>query len=162
MDEKYWETRDNGLYLDNPNREHFVKKEGELDIPSFEAFVSEHKFVFPETYISFLKKYNGLESNKKLYFSFVSGTKVDVIVPLVLPFGQAVKEFVVLREHPKVKENYFPIAETTSAYMSIMLKVKGRNKGRIYFFDGIRHMVDMIADYESIGNFLGALDINIE
>ena len=46
--------------------------------------------------------------------------------------------------------------------MSIMLKVKGRNKGRIYFFDGIRHMVDMIAEYESIGDILGALDINIE
>lgn len=162
MDDKYWETRHNGLYKDNPIREHFVKKEGELDIPAFEAFASEHKFVFPETYISFLKKYNGLESDKRLNFNFVSGTKADVIVPLVLPFGQAVEEFEVLRGHPKVKENYFPIAETPSAYMSIMLKVKGRNKGRIYFFDGIRQMVDMIADYEDIGDFFSALDISIE
>jgi hypothetical protein len=162
MDEKYWETRDNGLYKNNPNREHFVKREGALDIPAFEAFISEHKFVFPDAYISFLKKYNGLETDKKLYFRFVSDTKVDVIVPLVLPFGQAVKEFEVLRGHPKVKENYFPVAETTSAYMTIMLKVKGRNKGKIYFFDGIRHMIDMIADYEDIKDFFGALEISIE
>ena len=162
MDEEYWLTRDNGLYKDNPNREHFVKREGELDISAFEAFISEHKFVFPETYISFLKKYNGVEADKKLYFSFISGTKADVSVPLVLPFGEAVKEFEVLRGHAKVKENYFPIARTASAYMGIMLKVKGRNKGKIFFFDGIRQTVDMIADYDGIDDFFKALDISVD
>ncbi len=159
MDNLYWEKRSNGLWLKNDDREHFVKQEQNLNESEFNQFIDTHKFVFPETYIHFLKKYNGLEVDKKITYTNSFGTKVTTIVPLILPFHQAIPYFERLQDYKKAKLNYFPIALTPSQFHAFLLKVKGIHKGRIYEFDGIMNEIPMA--FDSIEDFLNILNISI-
>lgn len=44
MDISYWEQRSNGLWLENDNREQFVKIEQEFNEEAFESFIQQNKF----------------------------------------------------------------------------------------------------------------------
>ena len=159
MDISYWEQRSNGLWLKNENREHFVKKEHEFNEEEFKLFAEKNKFVFPETYVNFLKKYNGIEIDKHLSFKNSHGSEISTIVPLVIPFKQAMPYFERLQEHKKARNNYWPIALKPTEYGCFLLKVKGLNKGKIYMFDGI--MNEITIAFENIETFFNLLDINI-
>ena len=103
MDISYWEQRSNGLWLENDNRELFVKIEQEFNEEAFESFIQQNKFVFPHTYVNFLKKYNGVEVDKRIVYKNARGTNITTIIPLVLPFEQAMSYFERLQELKKAK-----------------------------------------------------------
>ena len=156
-DKLYWEKRYNGAYLQNPDKEHFIKKEKELDIERFTHFVDEWGFEFPELYVDFLKKYNGIEIDKEFTYLDSRGTKKISTIPLVLPFGQAIPIFESMQGIKKAKNVFFPIAITPVPISFYTLKVKGKNKGKIYeYFDE-----SMILCFDSIDAFFDILGIEI-
>ena len=71
---------------------------------SFWHVCKKNKFTFPQTYIDFLKKYNGIEVDKKIVYHNARGTRITTIVPIVLPFEQAMPYFESLQEIKKHKE----------------------------------------------------------
>lgn len=161
MDDKYWASRYDGKYKEDKNRDFYVKTEGELDIKAFDAFVSKYRFFFPEAYVEFLKKYNGMEVDRKVYTVLKNGAKFDGLTPLVLPFGQAEKIFDVLCQNDLLKYNYFPVAVLSASPYShcFLIKGKNRNRGKIYYFDKIMSICEVA--FDTIEEFFKALDINI-
>lgn len=157
VDKSYWEKRYNGAYLQNPDKERFVKKEKELDIERFTHFADEWGFEFPKLYVDFLKKYNGIEIDKEFTYFDCRGTKNTSTIPLVLPFGQAIPIFEFMQSINKAKNVFFPIAITPVSISFYALKVKGKNKGKIYeYFDE-----SMILCFDSIDEFFDILGIDI-
>lgn len=159
MDISYWEKRSNGLWLENDNREQFVKTELEFNEEAFESIVQQNKFIFPQTYINFLKDYNGAEVDKRIVYKNARGTNITTTIPLVLPFGQAIPYFERLQELKKAKVSYWPIALTPSKFSCYLLKVKGVNKGKIYKFDGIMNEVTL--EFEDVETFFRLVGIHI-
>ena len=159
MDISYWEQRSNGLWLENDIREQFVKIEQEFDEETFDSFAKNNKFTFPQTYINFLKKYNGVEVDKTIVYHNTRGTRITMIVPIVLPFEQAMPYYERLQEIKKNKSGYWPIALTPTKFHIYLLKVKGVNKGKIYKFEGL--MNDVTLEFEDIETFFKLLEIDI-
>lgn len=159
MDNKYWEKRYNGCYLNNDSKEQFIKEEQPFCESEFNEFISANKFLIPEIYIKFLRKYNGLEIDRKLSYTNSSGAEITMIIPIVLPFNQAIYYFKRLQEHKRTKSNFFPVALTSSSFHIFLLKVKGINKGKVYLFDGI--MNDVSKSFNSIDEFFRNLEIDI-
>lgn len=159
MDILYWEQRSNGLWLENDIREHFVKKEQEFNEEIFKTFVLENKFIFPQKYIDFLKKYNGIEVDKTIIYKNTRGTNITTTIPIVLPFEQAMPYFERIQEIKKAKTGYWPIALTPSKFICYLLKVKGVNKGKVYKFDGIMNEVTL--EFEDIETFFQLVGILI-
>lgn len=157
MDKSYWEQRSNGLWLENDIREQFVKIEQEFDEEVFDLFAKNNKFTFPQAYMDFLKKHNGLEVDKTIIYNNARGTRVTTIVPIILPFEQAMPYYEILQEHKKTKNNYWPIALTPTKFHIYLLKVKGVNKGKIYEFDGLWN--DITVEFEDIESFFKLLEI---
>lgn len=159
MDEKYWEERSGGMWLQNPFKENFIKDEGELDEDALNSFLKESRFKFPETYIEFLKKHNGMEVDKNFTFYNSNGTQVTTTVPLVLPFGRALKLYKEMQESKSAKKAYFPIALTPTKFHFFMLKAKGKDAGKIFEYDGL--MGEIPLAFENIEAFFDILGIEI-
>ncbi len=159
MDEKYWKNRSGGMWLENPFKETFVKREGALDEEALEAFLKESRFKFPDVYIAFLKKYNGLETDKSFTFYNSNGTEVTTTVPLVLPFGQALEKHREMQSEKKGKKTFFPVALSPNKFHLFMIKAKGKDCGKIYEYDGL--MGEMPMAFENIEAFFRVLGIEV-
>lgn len=159
MDEKYWEERSGGMWMQNPFKENFKKREGALDEDAFDEFLKESRFRFPDAYVEFLKKYNGMEVDKTVTFFNGNGTEVTTTVPLILPFGQALELYRSMQSSGKAKKTYFPIALTPTKFHVFMIKAKGKDAGKVYEYDGL--MGETPLAFESIEGFFGILGINI-
>ncbi len=159
MDEKYWEERSGGMWIQNPFRENFIKREGSLDEEAFEEFLRESRFRFPDAYVDFLRKYNGVEVDKTITFYNSNGTEVTTSVPLILPFGQALELYRNMQSTGKAKKTYFPIALTPTKFHVFMIKAKGKDAGKIYEYDGL--MGDNPLAFDSVEGFFGILGISI-
>lgn len=122
-------------------------------------FAKNNKLTFPQTYINFLRKYNGVEVDKTIVYHNARGTRITTIVPLVLPFKQAMPYYERLQEIKKTQNNYWPIALSPTKFHIHLLKVKGVNKGKIYEFDGI--MNDVTVEFEDIEAFFELVGINM-
>ncbi len=157
MDEKYWEERSGGLWLQNPFRETFVKREGALDESALDEFIKEQKFRFPDAYIEFLKKHNGMEVDKRFTFHNGNGTEVTTTVPLVLPFGQALELFRYLQDSKITGKTYFPIALTPTKFHLFLIKAKGKDAGKVFEYDGLMRETPLA--FESIEAFFRVLGI---
>ncbi len=155
MDEKYWESRSGGMWLENPFKETFVKTEGDLDEAAFQEFIKESRFKFPDAYIDFLKKHNGMEADKTIVFFNGNGIEVTTTVPLVLPFGQALEKYRQMQNEKKAKKTFFPIALTPTKFHVFMIKAKGKDAGKIYEYDGL--MSETALAFESIEAFFSVL-----
>lgn len=147
-----------GTYINHPDRELFVKREGELDTEAFMNFVKEKNIEFPESYVSFLKEYNGLEVDKRIKMRLVEGGhEYETTVTLLLPFKQALPIYENLQGVKAICNVYFPIALECSCAAIFLIKTKGKNKGKIYYYDHIMRKKYIV--FECVEDFFEVLGL---
>lgn len=156
--ELYWKERSEGAYINNPDRELFVKREGELDLECFMNFVKEKNIEFPERYVSFLNEHNGLEVDKRIKMYLVKGEyKCETTVTLLLPFKQALSIYENLQGVKAVCNSYFPIALGCTCSSILLIKTKGKNQGKIYYYDHIMKKKYIV--FECVEDFFEVLGL---
>ncbi len=156
--DEYFKTRYNGAYFKNPNRELFILKRSDFIEEDMLEFANMNKLCFPDSYIKYLKQYNGHELDMKVTFN-VTKPEIISVIPLILPFNSARDLYNEIQSIKKLKKAYFPIALSSCKNCDFYIKVSVRNKGWIYTYDNI--MDEVILCCHSVEEFLKSVNVEI-
>lgn len=131
-------------------------------VPSgnLESFKANEKMELPVSLCDFYHLIDGREVNKKIEFICKkSKTKFSVEIPTVLPFCKAEKMYYELIKRESTMVDYFPIAVSSNVNFMSLVKVRKRNKGKIYFYNAFNR--NIIEAYDSVEDFFRELGIDI-
>lgn len=128
---------------------------GDLD-----SFIANEKMDLPTSLCDFYHMIDGREVNKKIEFVCQkSKTKFSIEIHTVLSFNKSKKMYYELIKSEPTMVDYLPIAMTSSVNFMLLLKIRKRNKGKIYFWNAFNR--DIVEAYDSIEEFFGELGIDI-
>lgn len=127
---------------------------------NFASFMANEKMELPISLCNFYHLIDGREVNKKIEFVCKkSKTKFSVEIPTVLSFCNAKKMYYELIKCEPTMVDYFPIAMSSNVNFMPLLKVRKRNKGKVYFWNAFNR--DIIEAYDSIEEFFDEIGIDI-
>lgn len=120
--------------------------------------ISIEKKDFPESLIKYYDFINGTELNKTVEFiESKRKTKYTVLLKEMYSFKNAKKKYAHLIKEEVQLADYLPIASTENEKNMMLVKIKKRNKGKVYLWLGV--FGENILAFDTIEEFLKKLDI---
>lgn len=145
------EIYSNGITKDSSNVD-----VSEFSYSTIDEFMAREKIDFPLLLYNFYSSTDGIEINRKIEF-ICKKTKFSVEISTVLPFDEAEKKYYKMAKSEPKMADYFPIAISSNINFIALLKVRKKNKGKIYFWNAFNR--DIVEAYDSADDFLGELGI---
>jgi hypothetical protein len=144
--------QENILFFDD-NDNMLVKSKFEEE--DYYNFVTTNNLTLDKIYIEFFKKYNGYITSK----SIKCANGFEPNITSVLSFSEVKKVFAKTRLDKKLKDNYLPIACLDGENHFVYIRVKGKDKGKIFIYLSNVRYLNLIAD--NLSEFFLLLNIGM-
>ena len=150
LNNSYLTTQTNEINCDSSN------EDKEYSEKEFKKFIIDNSMNISIDYIDFMKKYNGLVVDKTIEMrDLKSNIRISVITPLILSYKKVVKMYAEIQSVKKLSKNYIPIVLTTNKRIYFVIKVKSKNVGEVFLYDGIMNDLHCVSkDFKSFMLFL--------